>query len=102
MAEDVQPIKALYYPQVQFYSPNWLRTALLYWEGVLRLVPDGFQPVDPPIVSDLADLGLVESVSPAPYIASAKDKFLEKLNELLQGGRERELGFRRRIGLAER
>src|SRR5258708_7009417 len=72
----VQPIKALYYPRIQFASVGWLRAALLYWEGVLRILPEGFAPWDPPEVHELATLGLIEDLSPAPYRRRAAERFV--------------------------
>jgi hypothetical protein len=95
---DIQPVKALYYPHIQFDSVPWLRAALLYWEGVMRLVPDGFGPWDRPEVEELVKAGLIESVSPARYLASARDVFAANLEELLQTHLGRALGLNRESG----
>jgi hypothetical protein len=78
----VAPVKALYYPHIQFGSVGWLRAALLYWEGILRLVPDGFTPFDPPEVHELVSAGLIEDVSPGRYrraVADALGPQIEKM-----------------------
>jgi hypothetical protein len=31
--------KALYYPRIQVPNEGWLKTAMLYWEGVQTIVP---------------------------------------------------------------
>jgi len=35
---------AFYYPHIQFRSRKWLRTALLYYDHITRIVPEGVQP----------------------------------------------------------
>jgi hypothetical protein len=84
MASDVQPVRGLYYPRVHFTSSGWLKAALLYWESVLRIVPDGFALQDPPEVYELAAAGLIENVSPAPYREAAKHLFLHHLESTLR------------------
>lgn len=39
---------ALYYPYIQFRNPAWLRRAILQWEQIARVVPQGYEGVDPP------------------------------------------------------
>jgi hypothetical protein len=80
---DVQPVKAIYYPHIQFESLGWLKAALLYWEGILRIVPDGFEPFDPPEVHELATAGLISSISPSRYLESVRRLFAARLDELL-------------------
>jgi hypothetical protein len=83
MAE-VTPVKALYSPHIQFASIRWLRSALLYWEGILRFVPEGFVPFDPPEVHELVAEGLIENVSPERYLKSAAETFNSRLDEVLR------------------
>jgi hypothetical protein len=84
MAADIQPVKALYYPRTHFDSTRWLKSALLYWESVLRIVPDGYLLQDPPEVHELEAEGLIENVSPVPYQAGARKVFLRHLEGALK------------------
>lgn len=81
---DVSPIKALYYPHIQFRSVPWLKSALLYWEGIRRIVPAGLAPQDPPEVRELVDAGLIESKPADEYRAAAAVVFRSRLEDLLQ------------------
>jgi hypothetical protein len=81
---ELQPLKALYYPHAHFDSVRWLRAALLYWESVLRFVPPGFATLDTPEVHELAAKGLIEDVSPAPYLHEADEVFAARVDELLR------------------
>jgi hypothetical protein len=84
MPDEIQPVKALYFPRTHFSSMRWLKTALLYWEGVLRIVPDDALMQDPPEVHELAAAGLVEHVTPEGYWTRAKRRFLGHLEGTLQ------------------
>jgi hypothetical protein len=74
-ARAVPAVATLYFPHVQFRSIDWLKSALLYWEKVKRIVPEGFGPEDPPEVRSLVEAGLVEDVSPAPFRDAARARF---------------------------
>jgi hypothetical protein len=84
---EVQAIEALYYPQIEFPSAAWVKAALLYWEGLLRIVPDGRTPEDPPEVKALVDAGVIQDVSPAPFRSATSEAFGTRLEDLLQSRR---------------
>jgi hypothetical protein len=84
MTPDVQPVRALYYPRIQFGSMGWVKAALLYWEGLVRIVPEGFGTEDPPDIYELGAAGLIENVSPAPYQGAATTAFLKRLEDVLR------------------
>jgi hypothetical protein len=58
----VQPSKALYYPHVEFRSTAWVKSALLYWEGLIRYRPPGSSPKDDPQIQKLIAAGLIEEM----------------------------------------
>jgi hypothetical protein len=43
----------LYYPRIHFYDEEWLKLAVLYWEGLTRIVPRDYDPHDSPAVQEL-------------------------------------------------
>jgi hypothetical protein len=100
MAE-VEPIEALYYPRVEFPSPAWVKAALLYWEGLLRIVPDGCTPHDPPEVQALVQSGAIQNVSPAPFRARTGEAFGTRLDDLLQSRKGKPLDDGWSCGLPE-
>jgi hypothetical protein len=63
---------ALYYPYINFRDRRWLNRAVLYWGSLWRMVPLGYESVDPPSFwpsqgNDLRQLegeGILRSVSP--------------------------------------
>ena len=84
MSDFAQSTRALYYPFVNFRSLDWLKSALLYWEGVRRIVPfSDFDPKDGPEVRELVAEGLIESITPGAYTKMAAENFLLRLKPLL-------------------
>jgi hypothetical protein len=81
---ETQAIEAMYYPRIEFPSVGWVKAALLYWDSLIRIVPDGMTPRDPPEVQQLVDARLIRNISPAPFRASASDVFGVRLEDLLQ------------------
>lgn len=66
---------ALYYPYIHVRDANWLKMALLYWETIARMVPDGFETQDPEDTLPAVNEQLVESISPTPYVKSTAARF---------------------------
>lgn len=73
----------LYYPHIEIADPNWLKTALLLWDHVYRIVPTTYAPADDSETKSAADAGLVRPVTLEPPdlkgIASDFQTFLESL-----------------------
>jgi hypothetical protein len=79
-----QAVQALYYPRAEAVTAAWLKAALLYWERVLRMVPDGVALEDDDEVRELESAGLVRNVSPTPFREVAGRRFEEeRLDDLL-------------------
>ena len=82
---NVQPIKAIYYPHVEFGSAAWVKSILLYWEGVYRPLPEGAQPHDEPEIRRLFEEGLIEDLPLEPFTSRAQELLGRLLEELLGG-----------------
>jgi hypothetical protein len=65
-APDDPPSKALYYPHVEFPSTAWVKSALLYWDGVVRFHPPQSSPRDDAEIQELLEAKVVENVAPEP------------------------------------
>jgi hypothetical protein len=63
---DLEPSKALYYPNVEFRSTAWVKNALLYWEGIVRARPPDSSPQDDPEIQQLIAAGLIEDMAHWP------------------------------------
>jgi hypothetical protein len=81
---ELQAIEAVDYPGPEFPSAAWLKVALLYWEAISRIVPDGRPPEDPPEVKALVGAGAVRDLSPAPFRRATAESFETRLQDLLQ------------------
>lgn len=68
---------ALYSPHIAISDGTWLKRALLYWERIRRIVPDGVVPDDVRVVRAFQSAGLVVNTSPAPYRKAATGRFRE-------------------------
>ncbi len=59
------PKIGLYYPYIHFRDEEWLRTSLLYWDRMARIVPSGYPPHDSPTVKRLTDdFDFIDNVNP--------------------------------------
>lgn len=67
--------KALYYPSIDIYDQNWLKTAVLFWDEINTIVPSSLkQPYNTRITQYLADQGILLPIRVDP----GKD-FIEEL-----------------------
>jgi hypothetical protein len=90
---------ALYYPYIHFRDPRWLKTAILMWDEVCRIVPDDFRLEDDPEVTEL--MQFVRNIDPASVtgkIATELETFLRYNIKSLQrytvtGLPDEQLGF---------
>ncbi len=52
----------LYYPHIEIQNLDWLKSTLLLWDNVYRIVPNGYKPKDNDEILKASDLGLVRAV----------------------------------------
>jgi hypothetical protein len=53
----------LYYPHIEFQNEAWVKSSLLLWDHVYRIVPDDYTPMDSDEIKALIDAGLVRNVT---------------------------------------
>jgi hypothetical protein len=82
---------ALFYPHMSFRSRRWLRTAVLYYDKIARIVPTGFDPdilENPGFLADedrdlfadvkaLRDAGVIEEERPERHTSEVADQFFD-------------------------
>jgi len=107
----MQPGFALYYPYIHFRDVSWLKTALLLWDKVCRIVPRDFPIRDSGEIAQLADF--VYNLDPAAVTQRIGEEFQSflvqnerKLSKYsVEGLSDDELGFlyhsKIRYGMAE-
>ena len=76
--------QALYHPHIHIRNVDWLKSALLYWDDIRRIVPDKFpaDKVDPDLDAEVRELlierpKLLPRTSPTKYVDRAFEKFLD-------------------------
>lgn len=74
---------ALYHPNIHIKDPDWLKSALLYWDGIRRIVPEEFptDEDDPELEGSVRELvlerpELLPRTYPTNYVDAAMDKFI--------------------------
>ncbi len=73
---------ALYYPHIDIHDNNWLMTALLYWDSVATIFPDGMAEYETQVCRDLHTAGYLEQVvveSDDPAVRSVSEQMLDHL-----------------------
>jgi uncharacterized protein (DUF934 family) len=81
---------ALYYPHTEFHDANWLKSALLYWEGgVRRIVPDGYKPTDNAEIREAS--AFIKDTSPSDYLGKTTEVFIDRLASVLNDIDQRKL-----------
>ncbi|HYV94010.1 MAG TPA: hypothetical protein VE978_19695 [Chitinophagales bacterium] len=52
----------LYYPTIEFQSETWVKSALLFWDKIYRIVPEGYKPEDTLEINLAKDAGLIDDI----------------------------------------
>lgn len=66
---------ALYFPNIEIADRTWLKSALLYWDTIRRIVPRSVKPNDDEDVAELAASGVVINTEPEQYAAGTEVRF---------------------------
>ena len=66
---------ALYYPYIHFRDEEWLKSAVLYWPRIARMVPVRSGPRDSPLVQALCDDGVIVNVHAGGVTAEVSREF---------------------------
>jgi len=68
----------LYYPYIHFQDENWIKTAVLYYDGLKRIVPEGYKTHDSRSLKLLNDeFQFVEDLDPREYVEEVANGFLQ-------------------------
>lgn len=58
----MKPNSILYYPHIEFQNEAWVKSSLLLWDHVYRIVPEGYSPNDSDEIKALVDEDLVRDI----------------------------------------
>jgi hypothetical protein len=81
----IQPSKALYYPNLEFKSTAWVKSALLYWDTIVRVRSSGSAPRDDPEIQELTAAGLIEEAWVEPLRRQFTPEFGKHVDRLVRG-----------------
>jgi hypothetical protein len=90
--------RALYYPYIHLQDANWIKVAALYYDKLLRIVPEGFKTQDKEIVRLLNDkFQFIENLHPEKEAQDIAMGFLRFAEEELSDPKKRK-EFTTKIG----
>ncbi|HHP1041088.1 TPA: hypothetical protein ACR3S6_004879 [Bacillus thuringiensis] len=52
----------LYFPSIEFSSDEWIKSSLLIWDKIYRIVPKNYKPIDSLVVKEAQESGLIENI----------------------------------------
>jgi len=79
----------LYFPSIEFQTDNWVKSSLLYWDKIYRIVPENYEPKDSKLILEAQEKDLIRNI-----ILDEKEtrdsgdqflKFIDKLEQLPAG-----------------
>jgi hypothetical protein len=80
----IQPSKGLYYPNLDFKSAAWVKSALLYWDGIVRVRSTGTAPQDDREIQQIVEAGLIEEAWVEPRRRSVTPEFGRRVDTLVR------------------
>src|SRR6516165_7021826 len=66
---------ALYYPYIHFRNEEWLKSAILYWPRIARMVPVRSGPRDSVLVQALYDDGVIVNIHAGEAATQSSKEF---------------------------
>lgn len=83
----------LYFPSIEFQSDNWVKSSLLYWDKIYRIVPENYEPRDSELILEAKEKGLIRNIvlneDDTKTTGDMFSEFIEHL-EFLPAGLEQE------------
>jgi hypothetical protein len=88
---DKMQSKCLYYPYIEFQSLDLVKSSLLYWEGIYRIVPSKhYDFFDSNEDIELANNnGLIQNIPASEFRDNVSDNFIDRLELLSKGSSDR-------------
>lgn len=79
----MKPDSILYYPHIEFQNEAWVKSSLMLWEHVYRIVPDDYIPNDSDEIKALIDEDLVRNVKLDDHDrGNTFDEFMKLCNKI--------------------
>lgn len=80
MAKQTKIGSALYFPWTEIPNSTWVKSALLYWDDLHRIVPDEYDREPTALTKLLSERALLKTVSPREHVEGAAHRLLETIN----------------------
>ena len=72
----------LYFPSIEFQNDEWVKSSLLLWDKIYRVVPKGYIPNDSRVVKEAQYNDLIRNIIlDQEDVSSAGDNFLKFINK---------------------
>ncbi len=73
----------LYFPSIEFASDEWVKSSLLFWDRIYRIVPKDYEPNDSKTVQEAINCGLIRNISlEKKDLSKTADQFLKFCDKL--------------------
>lgn len=77
------PSSILYYPSIEFHSTDWVKSSLLLWDNVYRIVPRDYRPFDNDTIKEFFDSDLIRNIHlDSLDVQQTGDEFIELCDSL--------------------
>ena len=83
----------LYYPSIDFQSTEWVKSSLLLWDKVFRIVPEGCEPKDNDEIRTFVDAGLIENIMPTNDEKKSIEKSFKRTCKQMESPQYRPAGL---------
>ena len=69
----------LYYPSIEFQSMDWVKSSILLWDNVYRIVPKGYEPNDLESIASVCTVGDTGCNSDELYLRKEANSAFQKM-----------------------
>ena len=83
----------LYYPSIEFQSTEWVKSSLLLWDKIYRIVPEGYEPIDNDEIRAFVDAGLIRNIVPTDDEKKSIEKKFKRTCKQLESPQYRPAGL---------
>ena len=83
----------LYYPSIEFQSTEWVKSSLLLWDAVYRIVPEGYEPIDNDEIRAFVDAGLIRNIVPTDDEKKSIEKKFKRTCKQMESPQYRPAGL---------
>lgn len=73
----------LYFPTIEFQNEDWVKSSLLFWDKVYRIVPKDYTPIDSKAIIEAQENDLIRNITlESQDVSITGEKFLRFCDQL--------------------